>query len=159
MEPLTWEFNHLENLVSDFYKGKLLEHSEDKSDWDICRDLDNIYWLLPTPVIYTTTIDKQVYIINNYQWVKHISNTLIDNGFKVKVKFNPKTCLCEYTNGVPVDTIYDNVKFYLLLKTNNFTQLEIDNLREFYNRVHKCRIPVYRINHTRLDKYKEFSYE
>ena len=157
METITWEFEWLENLVSDFYEGKLLKHSDDNSDWDICRDLDNIYWLLPTPVIYTTEINKQVYIINNYQWVRHISNTLIDNGFKVK--FNPKTCLCEYVNGVLVNGIYHNRKFFNLIKDNNFTQLEIDNLREFHYRLHKCKIPVYRINHTRLDKYKEFSYE
>lgn len=157
METTTWTFEYLEDLISDFYKGKLLEHPNDNSDWDVCRDLNNIYWLLPTPVVYTTEVDKQVYIINNYQWVKHISNTLIDNNFKVK--FNPKTCLCEYVNGVLVEVIYFNNKLFELLKTNNFTQLEIDNLREFHHRLHYCKIAVYKINHTRLNKYKKFNYE
>ena len=158
MQAITWEFEWLENLVSEFYEGRLLEHPDDESDYNVCKTLDNIYWALPTPVIYTIKINKQVYVIKNYQLIKQLSETLIDN--HLGINFDTTDGRFKFNKGIPVDVIYNNVKLFLLFKNNQFTNLEIDQLKNCHNDLHKCKIPAYRIHDVkRIDLYKEFNYD
>lgn len=139
------------NLVNDFNDGKLVKHELVISGKDnIVNTLNKLYYDLPSITVHITNKDGVSYLINEYGLIDDLCIVLSEHS---TIKFNLQKLLFNYDDGVNINTIYDNRKLNNLVRSNNFTQSEIDSLRDCHNQLHKYTIPVIEIHSTTLDEY------